>query len=90
MSPYSPLYTDLSSSYTGSALCTAGGTSRLYRISLDQIHDDWNMAAIVSLLNFLDLKLVLIMVLGSCSITTVKINCECSVVRLREIVFLLC
>lgn len=36
----------------------AGDPPYLYKSNLDQLFDDWNMAAIVSLLNFLDQKLV--------------------------------
>ena len=35
-----------------------GDRPRLYQSNLDQVFDDWNMAAIVSLLNFLDQKMV--------------------------------
>ena len=36
----------------------AGDSQRLYKSNYDQLFDDWNMATIVSLLNFLDVKLV--------------------------------
>lgn len=36
----------------------AEGRPHLYKYDVDQIFDDWNMAAIISLLNFLDQKLV--------------------------------
>ena len=44
--------------YADLTIHIVGDRPHLYQSNLDQVFDDWNMAAIVSLLNFLDQKMV--------------------------------